>query len=557
MLRRFIYYKLLMAFNAFRRSNSEKRARSLSSGFILALVFFFVYHAVRSGFDAIGLAMTTPYATPGSPHQIFYVIPSGLFFAGFSMLIISAITVGLQLLYLAPELNLLMTSPISPKVIFIARYFEALAANSGLFLALSMPILLAYGSSLAALGAGYVLVAFLAVLGFSLITTSIGLMACILLARYVSPAHAIRTVTVIGMTMVVLLFLVSAGMVSNLDTSNHSLRGQWVAYRALLQYPPWSWAGESITRLAMSGDTFRSLISLALLLGTGLLLCLAVTGLANDLWFAGWTSGQESMGHRSHRIPSRISIRLERLLYPFPGILRGVVLKDLKTFTRDARQLTLIIMPVVAVAMLALSLRPRAVSGFSYIHLNMLAPVILLLPLASLSQRISLAAFTNESRSFWIVRSSPAGMFRVLIGKLIYSSIVSISASLIGLLIVHLFTKSTLSVFWLTAAFLSIVSITLCGMGIGLAAIFVDFNRENPRESVSLSGRMLSLAFSMIYLVFCVILAVVSWQGITRLLLPPSSVLLLSFLTFLLISGLFAFVPIAFGSDRLSRLEWF
>lgn len=563
MLQLLIRNKLNIAANMLRRGTSATRVRALTMGVLLAAVFGLVYVAARNGFDAIEQPIYYPNGARNAIFGLLATVPPGFFFACFFMLVTSAITIGFQTLYLAPELSLLMASPVPPRTIFVAKFLEAVSANSGLFAVFGLPILLAYAAAQAALSVEYLLMLLLVFAGFSAIATSIGLLACILLARVISPANALRTLGGLVMISFLLFFASSMWMMEDLHRFTARggditvlFQGRWADCQTMLKFPPWSWAGRVVSRMVMEGDFAGAIAQLAKLLGLGLGVVTIVSNLAGRLWYSGWVSGQDLATVRGKRRRAATRLLIEGLLFLLPAPIRGVALKDIREFGRDIRQLSLLVMPITAIMLLALSIRLGSGAVFGGTAGGVFPLIVAFVLVASLNYRIALSAFTNENRAFWILHSSPAGMAGILAGKAIFAYLVSGTVCVIALAVFYPISRIEPPTLGTALLFFIAGFAALCGQGIGLSALFADFNKENPRDAVSLLGRVVCLLMDLVYLGITFVLAGLVWSGSKLLGFSPAVGWVSAGVVVVLISAAFAIFPILIGARRLSRMEW-
>ena len=124
----------------------------------------------------------------------------------FSLLIFSSILTSLSKLYLAKDLSLVHSLPVSREKIFLARWIESTIDSSWMVLIYSLPLFLSYAIVYKA-GAFYYGMVGLNLLPFCLIASSVSAFVVMVVAA-VLPAGRIRSVFVfLGLLMFILLLV--------------------------------------------------------------------------------------------------------------------------------------------------------------------------------------------------------------------------------------------------------------------------------------------------------------------------------------------------------------
>lgn len=265
-------------------------------------------------------------------------------------------------------------------------------------------------------------------------------------------------------------------------------------------WPSW-WVAEGIMSLSR-GQWLRGTLFFGVLSANVLLMAMLVE-VAGRAWF--YTAWQKTLAvPRTAPVQSAGYGRLSNLLRWLPTDIRAVILKDLRTMLRDPVQWTQGFLFFGLLALYFFNLRN--------FHYHLLTPVwrntIAFLNMFSLSavmcsfcSRFVYPQLSLEGHGFWILGLSATTMGRVLIAKFGLALVVMLvlSAGLMGVSTGMLDVNT--GVRWVTLAVAAGMSLALCGLAMGLGAIFLDLKQRNPLAIISGFGGTLNLALSLGYMV--------------------------------------------------------
>ena len=132
----------------------------------------------------------------------------------------------------------------------------------------------------------------------------------------------------------------------------------------------------------------------------------------------------------------------------------------------------------------------------SYLNLTACA-----LTLSTLTTRFVFPQFSLEGRRLWILGLAPLGLGRVLMQKF-WSACLAATVVTVGLMIASsMILKLEANKIVYFAAAIALMSGALCGLAVGLGALFPNFKEENPSKIVSGFGGTLCLVASFLYIV--------------------------------------------------------
>ena len=243
--------------------------------------------------------------------------------------------------------------------------------------------------------------------------------------------------------------------------------------------------------------------------------------------------------------------------------VRALVLKDVRVFWRDPAQWTQVMIFFGLLTIYVLNLRNVAYdfqspfwnTMISYLNLTACA-----LTLSTLTTRFVFPQFSLEGRRLWIIGLAPLGLPRVLMQKF-WSSLLVAATVTMGLMIASsLILRLDPGRIVYFAGAVSLMSASLCGLAVGLGALFPNFKEDNPSKIVSGFGGTLCLVASFVYIVlFISLLAFPASFPFTWTTLPTRTVYLLQALAAvgaLGLSLLASALPLVLARRRLRRLEF-
>ena len=546
---------------------SELAALRKKSRLMLAVLggFCLGYLAVGYYIFHSGLLFLHRFPLVGSllAQRLLYLI-FGFFFA---MLVFSNAIIGYASLFKNRETNFLLSLPVRTRDVYLWKLLESLVLASWALLFLSAPMMAAWGRANEAHGPFYAEV-LLAFLPFVIIPGLLGSWAILLLVRLLSTLWAKRLLFLLGVSVILwVAFAVkpvtdiqAAQSVQVFDSLLRHTRF------SLSPFLPSSWMTQSVLAwseglLRKGGFFFLVLLSSALM---GLLFSYEVAG---NAFYGSWSA---SVGSRAERVQRRtLRVRrktdrrpfLEALFQLLPFVSRPVkalALKDTRLFSRDPTQWTQFMIFFGLLCIYVLNLRNVALDYRSAYwealisHLNLAAST---LTLSTLTTRFVFPQFSLEGRRLWIIGLSPIGMRRVLLQKFTFSCLGAM------LVTVTLMTASSMMLHlpWARVLFfdlaIALPAAALCGLAVGLGALFPNLKEDNPSKIVSGFGGTLCLVISFVYIVLYVsLIAIPGMRLATRVafIISDSTALLLA----LLLSAVLLFLPLFLAMRRVKNLEF-
>jgi ABC-2 type transport system permease protein len=248
--------------------------------------------------------------------------------------------------------------------------------------------------------------------------------------------------------------------------------------------------------------------------------------------------------------------------------VRAVVLKDFRTFLRDTNQWPqlFLICALITIYIYNFSVLPLEKSPMptfylenllSFINLGLAAFVI-----SAVAVRFTFPSISLEGKSFWILRSSPLEMRRLLWSKFWISFFFLLIPAEILIITTDILMNATDFMIWLSAITIGCMTFGITSLGIGLGTYFPRFKVENVSQiatgfggmiymitTVSFVGLVVILEARPVYLFFMSKLRSIPLTGgeLTEIVVLLSLALIVNVLAFIL--------PMKCGLKKLASLE--
>jgi len=438
---------------------------------------------------------------PGLAYQLLLII----LLTFLSMLLFSNLVASLSTYFMARDLDLLRSTPISSNSFFYARLINTTVNSSWMVLFFSVPIFAAYES---VFGGGWQLYLWVTLILplFLIIPAALGSLVTHLLV-YFLPAKRIRDILFfIGLfAFLIMYFLFRFSQPERLVQPESF--GSFMQFLSAMETPsspflPSSWSAEILAGTLFQRDT-DSIFFFALLASYALFLPLATSWVSGAIYLDGWSKAQES--RQGRRKLAWLDKTLEGMTWPFPEFTRAIMLKDIKTFLRDTTQwsqlfllLALIVVYLYNFKVLPLDRSPmpagtlRAIVSFANLGLAGFV-------LSAIAIRFAFPAVSLEGKAFWILQTSPISLRSLLWSKfwLNFVPLLVLGAVLVFLSNLLLRVPSWMMFLSLITIFLMTVGIAAIGVGVG--AMYPKFNFDNAAEIPTSFGgavcMMVSIAF--------------------------------------------------------------
>lgn len=438
---------------------------------------------------------------PGLAFQLLLII----LLTFLSLLLFSNLVASLSTFFMARDLDLIYSAPVSSDSFFYARLIHTTVNSSWMVLFFTVPIFAAYES---VFGGGWKLYFWIVLILplFLAIPAALGVLATHLLV-YLLPAKRIRDLLFfIGLFgFLIIYFLFRFSQPERLVQPESF--GSFMQFLAAMETPsspflPSSWSAEILGSTLFKRDT-NAMFFFALLGSYALFLPLAASWVSAAVYLDGWSKAQES--RQGRRKLAWLDRTLDCLTRPFPEFTRAIMLKDIRTFLRDTTQwsqlfllLALIVVYLYNFKVLPIDRSPMP-AGTLRIIVSFANLALAGFVLSAIAIRFAFPAVSLEGRAFWILQTSPVSLCSLLWSKfwLNFVPLLVLGELLVFLSNLLLRVPSWMMGLSLFTVFLMTAGITAIGVGIG--AMYPKFHFDNAAEIPTSFGgavcMMVSVAF--------------------------------------------------------------
>ncbi len=454
-------------------------------------------------FPVIGLLLS---------QRILYLI-FGFFFI---MLIFSNVITAYTTLFKNRETEWFLSLPIPHRYVYLWKFLEALIISSWALIFLSAPLMAAFGR-VHGVEVDFYFKVLLVYVPFVVLPAVFGSWLILLIVRLLAKRwvkFALMIVFAAG------LLVITVGMQPASEEDAVSVE-QVVSFERLLQHTrlslnpllPSAWAAQSVVAWSQ-GINNVGIFYFLLLSSNALFAVLLGVELAGRKFYSSWsyfaTHRTASLHRRNQR--ERATRRTSAgwwgwLIEAFPlggRPLKALILKDGKIFWRDPSQWTQFAVFFGLLCIYILNLRNVSYdfeNQFWSVTVSYLNLGACTLTLSTLTTRFVFPQFSLEGRRLWIIGLAPIGLPKVLLQKfwMAFLSATLITCSLMLASSLTLGLPPLRVIFFLTA--ITLMSAALCGLAVGLGAIFPNLKEDNPSKIVSGFGGTLCLVLSFLYII--------------------------------------------------------
>jgi len=452
-----------------------------------------------------------------SPTEFLDRVPVLVVSATFVGILLTSFGVLLQALYLAGDMDFLLSAPIPIRAVFVTKLLQAILPNFSLTLLFGLPVLFGLGAS-----AGYNPLYYpLVVVILSLLALAAAGISALLVMLIVRIFPARRVAEVLGFLVGTMSFLCSqSGQLANYTDLSSEQAGQALNFIARFDvaWSPLAWAGRGLVAIGESNwISGIGLVFLSSALAAGIFLLALAT--AERLYYSGWTQVQSVSSRRKKRRrtaraanqTATLIVYAERLI---PAPVRGIAIKDWRVLRRDLRNLSNLVMPLIfGVIYTFMLLRSRGEPNLgrgeapewfnqAVTNISLYANVAISLFVAwSLSSRLALMSFSQEGRAYWIVRSAPVTTSKLLAAKFTVALVPALGLSWGFMLVTFLVRGGTVSVFLYSLLAVTLSIAGLVGINLTFGVLGANFTWDDPRRISGGASGCLGTVASMLYLV--------------------------------------------------------
>jgi ABC-2 type transport system permease protein len=431
----------------------------------------------------------------------------------FSLLVFSNIVTALSAFYLSDELVLLHSLPLSLERIYHAKFVETLISSSWMIVLFGTPVFGAYGVVFRASWAYYG-AALLGLVPLLVIAAAAGILCTMGLVR-LFPARRTKEILV----LLAILFLVSLYLLLRFLQPERLFEeaelDRFINFLAMMRTPssvylPSHWLTEFLVPLLFGRDG-EPLFHFLLLASTAMASVTIGTWVGNRIYMDGWMKSQEGGGARL-ATSSWIHRAFDALTRPLGLQTRSVVRKDIKLFLRDTTQWTQLLLLASLVVVYLYNFRVLDLSKIpmstvylqnllSFLNLGLAGFVV-----SAVAIRFVFPAVSIEGKSFWLVRSAPISIRKLLWSKFWMYMVPLLVLSEVLIVLSNRFLNVSGLMMALSVATMVLLTAGIVGLGIGLGAIYPRFHVENVAKIATGYGAILYMILAMGFIALAVLL---------------------------------------------------
>lgn len=460
----------------------------------------------------------------------------------FLMLVLSAAIAGIGSLFLAKDLDLILSSPLSLGRFLTGRCSEVALSTSWMVCIFGLPSLIAFGTFFRCGTAFFVMAPIMSVVAVGVAVLA-GVLVALIFGWVASPRR--------GRSLFLLLFMASLLMffcsINSASVTTEPTSTSLAPHLGLLRSASEAWTPGFFWAKAILDIRNGSFAAAGVTL-------LGACGVAGILWALLWVVAARTHLNAYSRLRnegellklnSRASQGLARILLPFVRVdRRALITKEFKLFARDLSH-TIQLAMLLAICFIYLH-NFQALEGPPNMaeEVRALWQLLLLLANAALSflvvtcicSRFVFPSVSLEGSSFWILQSAPVSMRNILRAKVAgwFLPVATISGIVFmsGAMAIGADEPLVLA----SCAAGVILAYGLVGLGVGLGALFAHFEWEYASQVSTNVGSFLFMALSLLFLLVSLIPIAVSFGAYS---LRPDIIPLPASPTIILAGGLF------------------
>ena len=485
----------------------------VASYLVLAYWLFYVGLRFIARFPGLGTPLT---------ERLMFLLFAFLFV----LLLISNLIISYSNLFRNRETSFLLTMPVPSGTIFQWKFIESMLLASWAFVFLIAPLLGAYGMTRGVPWHFYV-VTLLMVGLFIVLPAVFGSFCAVNLARYLD-RRLFQVIAVVSLAALIggaaIWFRPEPVSPDSTETRVLAVLDKMLSRTRFAEFAfiPSYWLSSSVLQWANGALLGAGFFVLVLLSHVAFFGMLAFTQMGNLFYDAASTvQSRASVFARwewFHLLQRRKQEALysigpaERLVNRLDWLgpdVRALVVKDFRMFWRDTSQWaqSLMLFGLLAVYIFNLRHFSQQLNNPFWTHLvSFLNLGACSLNLATLTTRFVYPQFSLEGKRLWVVGMAPLGLVKVVKTKYWMANAASLVVTL-GLITMSCYMlEMSLGRTLFFGMAVSVMTLTLTGLAVGLGALYPNFKEENPSKIVSGFGGTFCLVLSFLYILGSVVL---------------------------------------------------
>lgn len=444
-------------------------------------------------------------------HRFIFVV----LFIFFMAVNIGNIVVSYSTLFRTKEVGFLITKPISFTKLFLIKFLDNFFYSSSTLLLIITAVVLGYAEYFQLSWHFIPFAIIFLILPFMFIAGSLGAIILLLILRFAARFGVKKVLgllsAIYGFAIILFYYFSSpVKLVNEVFQYFPNLNN----YFGFLENPaikllPNYWISESLYWM-VSGNITAALWYVYLLVVVSIIIFLLALYTAKRWYYKTWLVLLD--------LPADLAMKRRRKnkIFGFENNTKltprreAVLKREFIMFFREPSQWTHFLVMILLITVFISSLRSIDVIITNAYNTQIKTLVYLIVYLfnvfliASLSLRFVFPLVSLEGETIWKIRSSPLNYKKLLITRLlIYFSVIFIIGQLLNFFSNYRFSIQLAAISQLNTTF---VTITLVSLNFGMGAVFANYKEKNPIRIASSQGASLTFLFTIIYLVFLIIL---------------------------------------------------
>jgi ABC-2 type transport system permease protein len=428
----------------------------------------------------------------------------------FSMLVFSNIITSISTMFMSRDLDLLISSPFGPMSVFISKALLTFINSSWMAAVFGVPIFAAYGKVYGAPWTYYA--AFPAAMApFLLIPSAVGIMVTLTLMRFFPARRTSQILSFIGLVFVAGLvmffrFLQPEKFLGKKDIPEEEI----VRFVEQLKTPDYGWMPSSMmaktVKSAGVADWDAFVVEFAWLWIFAAIAVIFTLAAAFRFYYPAFSLSQGER-ERGAADSGRFFYRfLGRIISPVPLAARGMMMKDVKIFWRDAGQWSQLFMLGALIVVYIFNIRNLPLDTFFLKNLVSVANIGLAgVVLAAVASRFVFTTTSMEGASFWVVKSSPMSARSFLLAKFFLYLLPLMALAEILVVVSNALLGVDSFVMTVSAVAMAAMTLGITGLGVGMGAAYPTFDYENVAEVAVTTGAIAYMLVSVAFIGLMVI----------------------------------------------------
>jgi ABC-2 type transport system permease protein len=479
-----------------------KLGRKIGLG-ILALVILAVFGLIFAGSFFFLRFLRSPRLAAFVPDAplLLESMPVLVVAGAFLGILLTSFGVLLQALYLAGDMDFLLSAPIPIRAVFITKLLQAILPNFSLIALFGLPVL--YGLGIAG---GYNLLYYPLVLvvlaALALAAAGISSLLVMGVAR-IFPARRVAEVLAFLGAIFSIVCSQSGNLINQVEDvrlpAGQLSQGLGIASRLSTPWSPLNWAGQALVDIG-EGRWLTGLLFLALALGLSSAVFYLSLVTAERLYYTGWASMQ---GTPRRKRPARTQHPAAGAAFPLaalgkrllPAPVRAIITKDLLVLRRDLRNMSQVVTPLIFGIIYGIMLlrgggeapagRGEAPAAFMNILESAMAYGSVGISLFvgwSLISRLGLMGFSQEGKNYWLLKVAPVRSSQLLLAKFLVAFLPSLALGWIFLVLIALVQRSGIPILLFGLAVVALCMAGTAGINLAFGVKGANLDWEDPRH---------------------------------------------------------------------------